>query len=234
MNSSLPVAGVFNDGYVAEVYERYRRDPASVEESWRQFFRFAERLGGGGAAAPSDGAFLRKVAGAATLLAAIREYGHFAAQLDPLGSTPPGAAELTAAFHGITEDELREVPASALVAAGVRAEGTPAPESGATAADVVARMREVYCGTIGYEFEHLGDENEREWFRRTIESGAAAEPLSAEESRAILERLTEVDGLERFLGFAFVNAKRFSIEGVDALVPMIDEGMAGAAAAGAR
>src|SRR5918999_5574407 len=115
--TDLPITGVFNDGYVAELYEQYRRNSASVDESWRQFFRFAERLAGGGAAAPPDSAFLRKVAGAATLLAAIREYGHFAAQLDPLGSPPPGAAELTPAFHGIAEEDLRDVPASALVAA---------------------------------------------------------------------------------------------------------------------
>jgi 2-oxoglutarate dehydrogenase E1 component len=229
--ASLPITGVFNDGYVAELYEQYRRDPASVDESWRQFFRFAQRLGGGEAAGPPDGAFLRKVAGAATLLAAIREYGHFAAQLDPLGSAPPSAAELTPAFHGITEDDLHEVPASALVAAGIRT-GTDQWTEGGTAAEVVARLRELYCGTIGYEFEHLGDEAEREWFRRTIES--ASEPLSAEEKRAILERLTEVDGLERFLGLAFVNAKRFSIEGVDALVPMLDEAIARAAGGGTR
>jgi 2-oxoglutarate dehydrogenase E1 component len=231
--SSLPITSAFNDGYVAELYEQYRRDPASVDESWRQFFRFAESLAGGGAQAPRDEVFLRKVAGAATLLAAIREYGHFAAQLDPLGSPPPGAAELTPAFHGIGEEELHDVPASAIVAAGVRAETGP-PAQGRTAADVVARLRELYCGTIGYEFEHLGDEVEREWFRRTIESGAASEPLSADEKRAILVRLTEVDGLERFLGLAFVNAKRFSIEGVDALVPMLDEAIERAAAGGGQ
>jgi len=233
--TGLPITGVFNDGYVAELYEQYRRDPASVDESWRQFFRFAESLAGGGVAAPRDGAFLRKVAGAATLLAAIREHGHFAAQLDPLGSPPPGAAELTPAFHGITEEDLHDVPASALVAAagGGRTDSGQWTEDG-TAADVVARLRELYCRTTGYEFEHLGDEVEREWFRRTIESGAASEALSAEEKRAILERLTEVDGLERFLGLAFVNAKRFSIEGVDALVPMLDEAIARSAGGGTR
>jgi 2-oxoglutarate dehydrogenase E1 component len=231
--TGLPITSAFNDGYVAELYEQYRRDPASVEESWRQFFRFAESLAGAGAVGAPDQAFLRKVAGAATLLAAIREYGHFAAQLDPLGSTPPGAAELTPAFHGITEQDLHDVPATALVAAGVRAEISPSSD-GRTAADVVARLRELYCSTTGYEFEHLGDEAEREWFRRTIESGAASEPLNPKEKRAVLARLTEVDGLERFLGVAFVNAKRFSIEGVDALVPMLDETIARFSAAGGR
>ena len=80
--SGVPISGAFNDGYIAEQYEAYRRDPASVDESWRQFFRFAESLSG--AAAPAAGGYdaevLRKAAGAGALVAAIRRYGHFAVQ----------------------------------------------------------------------------------------------------------------------------------------------------------
>ena len=93
--SSAPITSVYNDGYIAEVYEAYRRDPASVDESWRQFFRFAEQLGGTGSTATTvaaDPVYLRKVAGAAALIDAIRQYGHYAVQLDPLGSPPPGGA----------------------------------------------------------------------------------------------------------------------------------------------
>ena len=83
---SDPITGVYNDAYIAEVFESYRRDPASVEASWRQFFQMAEALGGGGAPAPlpvatmgaPDPAFLRKVAGASALAMAIRQYGHLA------------------------------------------------------------------------------------------------------------------------------------------------------------
>src|SRR5215212_10564891 len=138
MSSFPPTTTVFNDGYIAETYDAYRRDPASVDESWRQFFRTAESLagitGGAGAAGSADGALLRKTAGAAALVDAIRHYGHLAVQLDPLGTQPPGAAELTPEFHGITEQELADVPASAL---GYRS---------GTAADVVRHLREVYCG----------------------------------------------------------------------------------------
>jgi 2-oxoglutarate dehydrogenase E1 component len=95
-------------------------------------------------------------------------------------------------------------------------------------------MRELYCGRLGYEFDHLQEETEREWFRQTIESQRLTAPLSADEKKALLRRLTEVDGFERFLGLAFVNVKRFSIEGVDALVPMIDEAIARAADGGTR
>ncbi|HUF25715.1 MAG TPA: hypothetical protein VMM18_01940, partial [Gemmatimonadaceae bacterium] len=224
--SALPTISVYNDGYIAELFERYRNDPGSVDVSWRQYFAFAERLTGAGpaVAAPgaSDVAFLRKVAGAASMVSAIQNYGHLAVQIDPLGSPPPGADELTPEFHGITEQELSDVPASALGG------------SAGTAADVVAHMRSLYCGTIGFDFDHLEEAVERDWFRRTIESQRLTAPLSAEEKIALLRRLTQVDGLERFLGLAFVNVKRFSIEGLDAMVPMLDEAIARAAQGGAR
>ena len=227
--SSLPITSVFNDGYIAEAYESFRRDPASVDESWRQFFRFAERIAGTAPSAQppaegqSDPVFLRKVAGAASLLAAIRQYGHLAVQLDPLGSPPTGAAELTPEFHGVSEADLAQVPAAALVE---NAEGT--------AADVVHHLRDLYCGPLGIEFEHIEEEAERFWFRETIEGGALMQPLSSEERQAVLRRLTEVDGLERFLGKAFPNAKRFSIEGLDVLVPVLDAAIEDAGASGTR
>src|SRR5690242_2040546 len=226
--SSLPITSAFNDGYIAELYEAYRNDPASVDESWRQFFRFAESLGGRSDRAIVDDSLLRKVAGAASLIGAIQRYGHLAVQIDPLGTPPLGAAELKPEFHGVTESDLHEIPAQALADAhrGVQLSGT--------AADVVARMRELYCGTIGFEFDHLEEEAERDWFRREIEEGRVVTPLTPDEKRRILQRLTEVDGFERFLGLAFVNVKRFSIEGVDALVPMIDEAIDRVARAGAR
>src|SRR5215218_2478377 len=224
MSTFPPTTTVFNDGYIAETYEAYRRDPSSVDESWRQFFRTAESLAGitTGGGTSSDPALLRKTAGAAALIDAIRQYGHLAVNLDPLGSKPPGAAELTPEFHGITEQELADVPASAL-----------GYQSG-TAADVVRVLREVYCGKIGLEYVHLQEEDERLWFRRTMEEGALTQPLSADEKLAVLRRLTEVDGLERFLQRAYLGYKRFSIEGTDVLVPMIDEAITRAAQGGAR
>jgi 2-oxoglutarate dehydrogenase E1 component len=225
--SSLPITSVFNDGYIAEVYESYRRDPASVDESWRQFFRVAESIGSGGASGATQGGYdaslLRKAAAASSLLGAIQRYGHLAVALDPLGSAPPGAAELTPAFHGITDADLQRLPSDALGYDGL-----------GTGADVVQKMRDWYSSGIAYEFEHLGEEGERQWFRQTIESGEATAPLSADEMRALLQRLTEVDGLERFLGLAYVSVKRFSIEGVDALVPMLDAAISYGAKAGTR
>jgi 2-oxoglutarate dehydrogenase E1 component len=226
--SGLPTTSAFNDGYIAELYDAYRRDPASVDESWRQFFRFAESLGRA-EAAPGGGTFdasiLRKTAGAAGLVAAIERFGHLAVAIDPLGSTAPGAAELEPEFHGISESDLDDVPAAAL--------GGGRSERG-TAADLVRHLRELYCTSLGYEFEHVSDETERQWLRATIESGEASESLTADEKKALFARLTAVDALERFLGRAYVSVKRFSIEGVDALVPMLDEAIARGADAGAR
>jgi 2-oxoglutarate dehydrogenase E1 component len=233
---SAPVTSVFNDAYIAEQYEQYRRDPNAVDESWRQYFRFAEQLAGAvqpgatGASATASAALLRKVAGAAGLVSAIQRYGHMCVQIDPLGSPPIGAAEMTPEFHGLTEADLREIPASALADTGIAAAG----EGHGTAADVVALMRQLWCGAIGFEYDHLEEDREREWFRHTIESQRLTAPLPPDEKRALLGRLTQVDGLERFLGLAFVNVKRFSIEGVDSMVPMIDEAIARAADGGTR
>ena len=221
--SSAPITGTYNDGYIAELYENYRRDPGSVDESWRHYFRFAEQLTGAApATASADPDLMRKVAGAAGLVSAIQRYGHMCVQIDPLGSAPIGAAEMTPEFHGITQADLQTIPAQALGG------------SSGTGADYVARMRQLWCGRIGFEYDHLEEEREREWFRQTIESQRLTASLTGDEKRALLRRMTQVDGLERFLGLAFVNVKRFSIEGVDALVPMIDEAIARAADGGTR
>ena len=234
--SSDPITGVFNDGYISEAYEAYRRDPASVDESWRQFFRFAESLSGATEnatvessfplplplPAQTDPGFLRDVAAAAKLGDAIRSYGHLAVPLDPLGTPPDGTPELTPEFHGLSEEDLASIPGIAL------------GSSGGSAAQVVARLRELYSSRIGFEISHLGEAAEREWLREAIESGKMNEPLSDEEKKATLRRLTEVDGLERFLGRAYQGYKRFSIEGGDILVPMLDVAIEAASAHGAR
>jgi 2-oxoglutarate dehydrogenase E1 component len=222
--SSEPITSVFNDGYIAEAYEAFRRDPSSVDESWRQFFRFAESISGVTAAAPGavDGDMLRKVAGAASLVDSIRAYGHLAADTDPLGNTPPGTPELTPEFHGLSESDLQSIPGSAL------------RSNEATAADVVNRLRSLYSSNVGFEFDHLGDAEEREWLRDQIESGRVQQQLSVEEKKAVLRRLTQVDGLERFLGRVYQGYKRFSIEGTDMMVPMLDSLIESAASHGAK
>src|SRR6476659_5215981 len=158
--AAQPITSVFNDAYIAEVFEAYRRDPASVDESWRQFLRFAESLAGTTTGAPvsADPASLRKVAAAAELIDSIRAYGHLAAEIDPLGTRPPGTPELTPEFHGLTEADLETIPGEVLGAIG------------RSAAEAVARLRALYSSNIGFEFDHLGNAVERAWIREQIET----------------------------------------------------------------
>ncbi len=216
-----PITGAFNDAYIAEMYERFRQNPESVDESWRQFFGFAQSLSGA-APATADASLLRKVAAAAALVEDIRHYGHLAVRLDPLGTPPAGAQELTPEYHGLTPSDLDRIPGSAL------------GFNDATAADVVKRLRNIYASTIGFDLEHIEEEAERDWFRKVLEGGDARLTLTPEEKKIVLARLTEVDGLERFLARAYVGKKRFSIEGTDALVPMLDAAIERAAVSGAR
>ena len=208
----MAITSVYNDGYIAEMYESYRRDPSSVEESWRQFFRFAESLSGTAAAGgTADPEILRKTAGAASLIQAIRHFGHLAVQIDPLGTPPMGAPELTPEFHGITEADLAQIPGAAL--------GFP---HRATGKDVVDLLRRRYMSNLGFEYVHISAEAEREWFRTMLREEVLTRPLTPDEKQRVLLRLTEVDGLERFLGRAYQGKKRFSIEGTDVMVPMLD------------
>ncbi len=232
--TSPAITSVFNDAYIAEAFEAYRRDPASVDESWRQYFQTAEALAGGvggaratgtAGAGAADPDLLRKAAAAAALVQGIREHGHLAVQLDPLGSAPLGARELTPEYYGITEADLALVPAAALGFDDGRF---------ATAADVVGMLRTRYSKALALEYSHLAADAEREWFRRMLRAEELTAPLTGDERKAVLRRLTEVDGLERFLGFAYQGKKRFSIEGTDALVPMLDEAIAQGARRGAR
>jgi len=177
--------------------------------------------------APAPGAAaddLRHMAAAMALVGAYRLYGHLGATLDPLGGDPPGDPALDPAFHGLTPEIMDRIPAGQL---GVHV-------GGETLSEVLAALRRTYTGTIAYEVEHLGNHAERAWLRRVIESGAHRAPLTADEQRRLLERLTAVEGLERFLHRAYLGQKRFSIEGLDAMVPMLDLILEMGAAQGTR
>jgi 2-oxoglutarate dehydrogenase E1 component len=174
--------------------------------------------------APVSADALVHVAAGMALVKAHRTHGHLAATLDPLGSAPPGDPALEPATVGLTAEVLRTIPAAVLRV------GVP----GATLAEVLPRLRETYCGTIAYEVEHISSHEERVWLREAIESGRYRAPLAPEAQRALLQRLTEVETFEKFLHKAYLGKKRFSIEGVDLLVPMLDLASDLAAEQGAR
>jgi 2-oxoglutarate dehydrogenase E1 component len=167
-------------------------------------------------AAPApDDTLLAAIAAAMALVTAHRTHGHLAARLDPLGSEPVGdpALEPERREPKLTEELQRLIPAEIL---GVHV-------SGETLADVLPQLREVYCGTSAYEIEHIADHEQRVWLRTVIESRRYHHTLSADDRRLLLERLTEVEGFERYLRRAFLGQKQFSVEGLDAMVPMLDE-----------
>ena len=155
---------------------------------------------------------LKYVAAAYALVRAHRNFGHLAAQLDPLGSEPPGDPSLDIGRLGLTPEIMARIPADVL----------RIYVPGKTLAEALPNLRATYCGTIAYEVEHIGSHEERLWLRQVIESGQHRRPLSAEGKRQLLARLTAVETLERFLHKAYLGQKRFSIEGLDMTVPMLD------------
>src|SRR5436309_2297731 len=158
------------------------------------------------------------------LVKAFRNFGHMAARLDPLGSDPPGDPALDPGPLGLTPEIMARVPAELL----------RIYVSGKTLAEAYPELQRTYCGTIAYEVEHIGSHEERVWLRQVIESGQHRMPLSAEQKKKLLSRLMAVEGLERFLHRAYLGQKRFSIEGLDALVPMLDQTIELAGSSGAR
>ena len=165
------------------------------------------------AAAEPDEELLRAVQAAVSLLKAHRTHGHLAARLDPLGREPEGDPALDPGPLGLTPDVMARIPARIL----------RIQVPGATLADALPHLRETYCGTIAYEIEHIASHRQRTWLRAKIESGEFRTPLTADEQKALLKRLIEVDALERFMHKAYIGQKQFSIEGLDMTVPMLDE-----------
>ncbi|MDX6675048.1 MAG: hypothetical protein QOH11_2466 [Solirubrobacteraceae bacterium] len=167
---------------------------------------------------------LQAVQAATSLLKAHRTHGHLAARLDPLGANPGGDPALDPEPLQLTPDLMAKIPAHIL----------RMYVPGATLADALPHLRETYCGPIAYEIEHISSHGQRVWLREKIESGQFRKPLTEEEQKALLKRLTEVDALERFMHKAYLGQKQFSIEGLDMTVPMIDELIQLAAGKGAR
>jgi len=155
---------------------------------------------------------LHQVAAAMALTKAIRTHGHLAAHLDPLGTPPAGDPALEPATLGLTDAVMATIPSDVLRIA----------VPGTTLAEAWPHLSATYCGTIAYEVEHISSHEKRVWLRQQIETGAHKIALTNEERVALLERLTHVEGMERFLGKAYLGAKRFGIEGLDMLVPMLD------------
>jgi len=174
--------------------------------------------------AQHDEVLMQAVQAATSLLKAHRTHGHLAARLDPLGRDAEGDPALDPAPLGLTPELMAQIPARIL----------RMYVPGATLADALPHLRETYCGTIAYEIEHIASHRQRLWLREAIESGEFRRPLTVDEQKALLKRLTEVDAFERFMHKAYLGQKQFSVEGLDMTVPMLDELIQLSATRGAR
>jgi 2-oxoglutarate dehydrogenase E1 component len=219
-----------NAGYVLDLHEQYLNDPTSVDDGWRAFFQgftpTLEQTAPEPVATSSGAVDIHRIVGGRELARAIRSRGHTAARLDPLGTSGEPDATLQPEFHGVSEADLASLPAA--VVKGQVVDGA------ANAAEAIGRLRAIYSGSVGYEFSHIPRTDERTWLREAIESGRYNGPLDSGRRRALLERLSQVEGFERYLHKTFFGQKRFSIEGTDMLVPILDEIISEAGAAGAR
>ena len=241
-----------NAAFIEDLYDNYLRDPASVAPAWKKYFdtfkgreagdvphsdailriERAQKLNGHAVAfatgtASTDAQGLKQT-GVSRLVAAYRSRGHLAAKLDPLnmegsfsaadlkaiGLLPrPGAPDLDPAFHGLGDADLdTEFNTSFL--------GGPGRLK---LRDLVARLKKTYTGSIGAEFMHIRDANERRWVHQQIETAGGDYALSAAEKRCLLDKLVQADGLERYLHTKYVGQKRFSLEGGDSLIPLVNE-----------
>jgi 2-oxoglutarate dehydrogenase E1 component len=210
-----------NLGYILELYERYRRDPGAVDEATRQLF--AQWSPADAPTSQVTGQNLSALTGAANLAQAIRVYGYLSANLDPLKESP-GAADnplLSPEFHQITEADLVNLHADVV--------NLPDDQESRNAKEAIEVLRSMYCGTISYDYGHVRILEERQWLFQAAESGHFRPPLQSVDGRKLLERLTEVEAFEVFLHRLFPGKTRFSIEGLDMMIPMLDEIIANAA-----
>ena len=236
-----------NAPFVEELYEAYLDDPGSVPGQWRDYF---DRLraaadGNGGrdvAHAPIVKAFAqlarrpapaalppqsldRKQVSVIQLVAEYRFRGVFLADIDPLRRQErPRIAELDPGYYDLTEADMDRV---------FNTGSFISPEQ-ASLREIIRALQETYCGTIGVEYMYITNRAEKRWIQERLEPVRSRPSYSADVKRHILERLTAAEGLERFLHTRYVGQKRFSLEGGETLIPVLDNLLQRAGAAGVQ
>ncbi len=228
-----------NAAYVLELYDRYLTDPGQVDTATRAFFdrwtpqeikaaiTAGERPASPGEPTPpADFSSLaqQKIAAVTNLAQSIRFYGHWASRLDPLGSLPPGDPALHLETYGLSEDDLRALPASLV--------GGPSTAQFASAMEAIQHLREIYTSSVGHDYLQIRNPEERQWLRDAAETRRFCVVHAPVDPLWLLDRLTQVEVFEHFLQRAFPGKTRFSIEGLDTLLPLLDTLVGGAAEAG--
>ncbi len=210
-----------NSGYVMELFERYLENPSSVDPATRIIFDQWKPQGGISPESRANGFMgssandMETAVAIANMAQAIRRHGHLESNIDPLN--PPSHAETT--LHpetfGLRDQDLLNYPASFV--------GWPLSENSANALDAIKNLRNIYSSTAGYNYDHIYEAEERAWLRKAIESGTYRHPINPLDETEILDTLIKVEAFEKFLHRIFPGKFRFSIEGVDMLVPMLNE-----------
>ena len=220
-----------NASYIEDLYEQYLVSPDSVGPKWQAYFdgfkgreagdvphsaviahiAQAARQAASGSVAVAGGDERERNVG--RLITAYRSRGHLGARLDPLGLSPPmNPPDLELGFHNLSEQDLGSEFST----------GNVGGHSRMKLRDLLARLQATYTGAIGTEFMHISDVAQRQWLYQRLETAGGQYGLSAEARQRTLERLTAAEGLERYLHTKYVGQKRFSLEGGDSLIPLLD------------
>ncbi|MCP1726387.1 2-oxoglutarate dehydrogenase E1 component [Natronospira proteinivora] len=231
-----------NAPFILDIYEKFLEDPDAVPDEWRTYFRgFLDAAGGQGqgadvrhgpiieemaeraraprAAGPAAGdgfdpRLAEKQAGVARMIQAYRGRGHRVANIDPLGlREKPALDELQPAFHGLSDADMdMEFSTMGLFAKDFM-----------KLRDIIAQLERLYTDAIGFEYMHVTDPEERRWLQERFERGLSEASLSDEEKKTLLRQLTGAEGIERYLHKKYVGQKRFSLEGGESMIPMLED-----------
>jgi len=230
-----------NAAYIEELYEAYLNDPQSVDPEWRAYFQDLETSDSGkgkdvphspirrefeamagsrrpsrrsGDASAMEPEAAQKQAAVLRLINAYRVRAHQIADVDPLDlRDDPEVPDLDPAFHGLTEADMdKEFNTGSLFT-----------QDRLPLREIIALVREVYAGTIGSEFMHITDTEQKRWIQERLERPRGRPDLDSEHRRRILQRLVAAEGIEKYLNSKYVGQKRFSLEGAEALIPLVDE-----------
>jgi 2-oxoglutarate dehydrogenase E1 component len=229
-----------NAAAVEALYERFLADPEAVPAEWRSYFaslgdagtevahsEIRDRLrseavtGSRGTARRGQPTALsassaEKQAAVSRLIQVYSLRGHQIADIDPLGLMQrPVPGVLKREYLGLTDADME----TEFYTGGLAGTGNERMKL----RDIIALLQKIYCGKIGAEFAHISRARERLWLRKRFEQGMASDPLTDEDRLTVLEQLTSAEGIERYLHTRYVGQKRFSLEGGESLIPMIDD-----------
>ncbi len=218
----MTYTGPWSAAYIESQYERWKNNPDQVSRQWQFFFqgfelgRGTETAGGAGGEAAEeavcDEATVRKQSRVEALVYRYRDIGHLLSCLDPLVACPSDHPLLNPGAFGLGEADMD----TAFYVPGL-GEGRTMPLK-----EILKWLRRTYCGAIGVEYMHLQDPKERGWLRERMESAANQPNLEPAEKLRMLHKLCQARRFEQFIHKKYLGQKRFSIEGVDAIIPMID------------